>query len=59
MRTVYNLEYKVVDKLGRQKSTHHVGVFATLDEVSQAQQDIILKHPDVIFDIYTCEHLFS
>jgi len=51
MRTVYNLEYKVVDKLGRQKSTHHVGVFATLDEVSQAQQDIILKQPDVIFDI--------
>lgn len=59
MRTVYNLEYKVVDKLGRQKSTHHVGIFATLEDVSRAQQAIILEQPNVIFDIYTCEHIFS
>ncbi len=59
MKIVYNLEYKIVDKLGRQKSTHHVGVYETLDQVFQVQQQILSEQPSAVFEIFTCEHLFS
>lgn len=58
MKTVYNLEYKILDKLGRQKSSHHVGVFDTLEKVEEKKKELYhLNH--IIFEVYTIEHLFS
>lgn len=34
---LFNLEYSILDKLGRAKSTRHVGVFKSESEVEQAK----------------------
>lgn len=59
MSVVYNLESKVIDKLGRAKKTEHVGVFDTMEKVEEAKRRILESNPGVIFEVYFCEHLFS
>ena len=57
MRTVYNLEYKVIDKLGRGKAFFHVGVFNTPEAVDLAKHKIMAEQHDkpITFDVYAIE----
>lgn len=61
MRTLYNLEYSVVDKLNRSKKKYHVGVFKSEDEVEQAKTKILssLDGDDgIMFTVYISENIF-
>ena len=62
MRIIYNLEYYVLNKLGRRRrgTDGHVGVFETLTEVEIAKQQLQLKYPQQSFEfnIYLIEQLF-
>lgn len=40
---IYNLEYNILDKLGRAKKTTHVGIFSNLELVEQAKTSILEK----------------
>lgn len=58
---IYNLEYQLMDSIGRGKKPLHVGVFASLDEVENAKQNLIKQfnpYP-VNFNVYIIENLFS
>ena len=58
---IYNLEFSILDKLGRAKSTNHVGIFKTDAEIEVAKQRTIqenLKHK-VSFKIFPIENIFS
>lgn len=58
---IYNLEYEFLDSLGRAKKTLHYGVFASLEQVEEAKQQLIKKHEDskVNFKVHIIENLFS
>lgn len=58
---IYNLEYQLVDSIGRNKKALHVGVFGSLEEVEEAKQKIIKQFNPVPvnFNIYIIENLFS
>ena len=60
MKTVFNLEYSVVDVLGRAKTSAHVGVFGSLEELEVAKKKIIDENDkNVTFEVYPVEHIFS
>jgi hypothetical protein len=60
MKTVFNLEYSVVDVLGRSKTSTHVGVFGSLEEREVAKKKIIDENDkNVTFEVYPVEHIFS
>lgn len=51
---MYNLEYRVLDKLGRTKKTFHGGVYKNEDELGKAKEKILsefAKHK-LAFDVY-------
>lgn len=59
MKTVFNLEYSIVDKLGRAKTSTHVGVFGSLEELEVAKKKILEENNNnVTFEVYTIEHFF-
>lgn len=57
---IYNLEYRILDKLNRTKSTVHVGVFSNSEAVEAAKQIIYEKNTEqkIAFDIYIIEKPF-
>lgn len=57
-KTVYNLEMKTTDKLGRTKTTRHVGVFGNIDALEKAKATVLVSEPNVKFEVHICEHLF-
>lgn len=58
--TVYNLEYSVVDSIGRAQKYMHKGVYATLEDVSNAKQEVIKQVGDkAVFNVYPIENLFE
>lgn len=57
-KTVYNLEKKTTDKLGRTKTTKHVGVYSSIGDIEKAKAIILLTEPNVKFEVHICEHLF-
>jgi hypothetical protein len=59
MHTVYNLEYKVLDKMGRVKKTLHVGVFGDLDKLESAKNEVITINPGVVFDVHSIDYIFE
>lgn len=51
---MFNLEFRILDKLGRTKKTFHGGVFRNEEELNQAKEKILtenVKHK-VAFDVY-------
>ncbi len=52
---LYNLEYRILDKLGRTKKTLWGGLFATEDALQDKQQEVLQKHKKVAFDVYIIE----
>ena len=58
---IYNLEYSILDKLGRAKSTNHVGIFKTDAEIEAAKERTIQGNPKhkVSFKIFPIENIFS
>lgn len=53
MRTIYNLEYKLLDKLGRVRETHHGGVYSTMEGVDNAKNNLLQQFPsNVSFEVY-------
>lgn len=62
--TVYNLEYSILDSIGRSRRFKHKGIYATLSEVADAQKEILLSEAGndarrVEFSIYTINNLFD
>lgn len=62
--TVYNLEYSILDKIGRAQKYRHKGVYASLEAVSRVQQEILRNEADdntkqVKFNIYAIDNLFE
>ena len=61
MRTLYNLEYVLVDKLNRAKKKYHVGVFKTEEDVELAKSKILNNidgDDNISFNVYISENLF-
>ncbi len=58
---IFNLEYSILDKLGRAKSTSHVGIFKTEADIEIAKEKIIKKNPKhkVSFKIFLIYNIFS
>lgn len=57
---VYNLEYSVLDKIGRAKKTLHVGVFSNVPAVEEAKSKIMLDAKEEIsFNVHVVEDLFT
>lgn len=58
---VYNLEYELLDSIGRAKKTMHYGVFGTLEQLEEAKQSILKqqKESQVRFNVHVIENLFS
>jgi len=54
---MYNLEYRILDKLGRTKKTFHVGLFITDDKLQQAKSKVIEdnKENNIAFDVYAVD----
>lgn len=57
-KLVYNLEMKTVDKLGRAKTTKHIGMFDSMDRLEITKSNILSNNPNVKFEVHVCEHLF-
>ena len=57
-KTLYNLEMKTTDKLGRAKTTRHVGVYGSIEDLEKAKSATLETEPNVKFEVYICEHLF-
>lgn len=57
---VYNLEYRILDKLGRTKSSHHVGLFKTEEDVNHAKSVIEKQQNEnkISFDVYIIDEPF-
>lgn len=57
MKTVYNLEYRILDKLGRTKSTRHGGLFLSEEKLEQFKQEVLQKEKSkkIAFDVYVLE----
>lgn len=51
---MYNLEYRVLDKLGRTKKTLWGGMFKGLNELEDGKQSILNKNKKlhIAFDVY-------
>lgn len=51
---IYNLEYSILDKLGRQKIVRHGGIFKTDDAIQRAKERIINENAGkkLLFQIY-------
>lgn len=58
---IYNLEYSILDKLGRAKSKHHVGVFKTIEEVEKAKVDLQSTKTEhqLSFQVYIIDNIFT
>lgn len=57
---VYNLEYEVLDSIGRGGRSTHDGVYACIESVEQAKQKLINQYGDGIrFSVYPIENLFT
>jgi hypothetical protein len=52
--TIYNLEYRILDKLNRTKDVKHGGIFVDLDKLEAAKQSITenTKGKKIAFDVY-------
>lgn len=57
MNTIYNLEYRILDKLNRTKDVKHGGIFKDLDKLEAAKQTITekTKGKKIAFDVYIIE----
>ena len=57
---IYNLEYRVLDKLSRTKSTVHVGLFRTTEDVEHAKKVIYENNTEhkIAFDVYIIDDPF-
>lgn len=57
---IYNLEYSILDKLGRAKSSRHVGLYRTEEEVEQAKLKTEQDNTDhkVSFQVYIIDDPF-
>lgn len=51
---MFNLEYRILDKLGRTKQTKHGGLFLSEEKLEEFKQQILLqeKNKKVAFDVY-------
>lgn len=61
MRTLYNLEYVLVDKLNRAKKKFHVGVYKSEEEVEQAKNKVlntVQGDDNISFNVYISENIF-
>lgn len=56
---IYNLEYRVLDKLGRTKETYHGGLFTDLDRVEQYKQKLLDQKTKkkIAFDVYVIDQV--
>jgi len=52
---LYNLEYRILDKLGRTKKILWGGLFATQEALADKQNEILSRHKKVSFDVYIIE----
>jgi hypothetical protein len=59
MKDLYNLEYRVVDKKGRTKSTKNVGIFDSLDKIEFAKTEVLNanKKYKIAFDLYLTNNM--
>lgn len=57
---IYNLEYSLLDKLGRAKSTKHVGLFKSEDDVTLAKAKVSSDNIDnkISFQVYIIDDPF-
>lgn len=56
---IYNLEYRVLDKLKRAKKVVHVGLYKSLEDVETAKEKISTSSSDKIaFDVYIIDDPF-
>lgn len=60
MKTVYILEYFLLDSINRPRSNSIHGVFSSLKDVERAKKEVIANnsHYDVAFSIHSENHLF-
>lgn len=49
---------KTTDKLGRTKTTRHVGVYGSIEDLEKAKSTTLESEPNVKFEVHICEHLF-
>lgn len=58
---IYNLEYQLIDSIGRGKKALHVGVFENIEQVEKAKDQIVKQFNPVPvnFNVYIIEDLFS
>ena len=56
----YNLEYRILDKLGRTKKTFHGGVFKSEEQIRAVKENIEHKNSKhkIAFDVYIIEDPF-
>ena len=54
---IYNLEYRILDRLGRTKTTKHVGIFLNEPKLEAAKQSIIEQNAKrkLAFDVFLIE----
>ena len=57
MKQVYNLEARVLDKLGRVKKSIHIGVYDSIEAVEVAKLGYSQSNPGSTFEVYICEHI--
>lgn len=59
VRTLFTLEYKLVDSKGREKAPKFLGVFDCLNKLESVKQSTLKQHGDNIsFHVYVSEHPF-
>lgn len=58
---IFNLEYEVLDKIGRAKKTNHYGVFDSLEKVDEAKQRLLTAYSNekIKFNLHIVQELFS
>lgn len=51
---MFNLEYRILDKLGRTKQTKHGGIFFSEKKLEEFKQKVLLeeKNKKIAFDVY-------
>jgi len=54
---MYNLEYRILDKLGRTKKTLNVGIFSTDEKLELAKTKVIEDNKEdmIAFDVYAID----
>lgn len=58
MKSLFTLEYKLVDSKGREKRPLFVGVYKTLEEIEKAKEALLKDCKDKIsFQVYTASTL--